>query len=382
MKAYDVIVLGAGGVGSAAMYHLARRGARVLGIDSARPPHSYGSSHGQTRVIRQAYFEHPDYVPLLLEAYRLWRELEAGAGKRLLHQVGLIEIGRADGVVVPGVQRAAEQHGLSIERLAGHEIEVRWPGLRVSDELVGVYEPAAGYLMVEDCVEAHLQAAAECGAELKIDLVVDCTGPRGHFWTATDQEVVVYLRDGPVAAKRLVVTAGAWAGEILGDLSLGLRVLRKSLFWFRADTSDYDLASGLPVYLFELPEGIFYGFPKLDRRGVKIAEHTGGQGLAPSSSPNRAPDAEEQTRLMKFLAAHLPGVSKEVTSHSTCLYTMSPDEQFIVDRHPRHENVVFTAGLSGHGFKFTPVLGRAMADLALDGKTDLPIEFLSLKRLP
>jgi monomeric sarcosine oxidase len=378
MARYDAIVLGAGGIGSAVMYHLARRGARVVGIDMSRPPHSYGSSHGQTRVIRQAYFEHPNYVPLLRASYQLWRDLEARVNRPLFHQIGLVEIGPENGVVVPGVLRAAEEHGLSVEPLAARAIEQRWPGLRVSDGLVGVYEPTAGYLLVEDCVESHLKAAEAEGAELIIHRSIELSA--GRAWSADERGVrLSLLHHTPIEADRLIVCAGAWASELLADLAPKLTVLRKSLFWFKTKTADYDVPGGMPVYLFELPDGIFYGFPKLDPRGVKVAEHTGGRVVHPAS-PDRSPDAEEQNRLMQFLRAHLPGVTREVSGHTVCLYTMSPDEHFIVDRHPQHANVVFAAGLSGHGFKFAPVLGKALAELALDGGTDLPIDFLSLAR--
>jgi monomeric sarcosine oxidase len=378
MQGYDAIVLGAGGIGSAVMYHLARRGAHVVGIDQSRPPHTFGSSHGQTRVIRQAYFEHPNYVPLLRKSYQLWRELESRVERQLFHQIGLVEIGPADGVVVPGVLRAAHEHGLTVESLSARAIEQRWPALRVTGDLVGVYEPTAGYLLVEECVEAHLTAAEAAGAELRIDKAIELRD--GIAWSADDGGVRVNLLHGkPIEARRLIICGGAWAGQLLADVPLDLTVLRKSLFWFKAKTQEYHATSGMPVYLYELPHGIFYGFPQLDPRGVKVAEHTGGRVVHPAS-PDRSPDPQEQDRLMQFLTAHLPGVSKEVSGHTVCLYTMSPDQHFIVDRHPQHANVVFAAGLSGHGFKFAPVLGKALADLALDGGTDLPIGFLSLAR--
>jgi monomeric sarcosine oxidase len=379
MERYDTIVIGIGGVGSAALYHLARRGARVLGIDMSRPPHCYGSSHGHTRVIRQAYFEHPNYVPLLRESYKEWRELESRGARRLFYQIGLVEIGAEDGLVVPGVLRAAKEHGLNVESLSSDAIQRRWPGLKVAGDLVGVYEPTAGYLLVEDCVEAHLAAAQAAGAEIKIDLAFEYRDTEA--WSVDGDEISInLLHSGPVKAKCLIIAAGAWAGRLMSELSLKLTVLRKSLFWFKTDLAEYQVQSGLPVYLFELPAGIFYGFPKLDNLGVKVAEHTGGRVIAIPNEVDRSPDADEQDRLMRFLSAHLPGVKKEVSRHAVCLYTMSPDEHFIVDRHPAHANVVFAAGLSGHGFKFTPVLGRALADLALNGGTDLPIDFLSLKR--
>jgi sarcosine oxidase len=373
MDHYDAIVLGAGGVGSAALFHLARRGMKVLGIDRFDPPHDRGSTHGHTRVIRKAYFEHTDYVPLLVESYRLWRELEQLSGRELLREIGLIQIGPADGSVVRGVLHSADVHQLAVEKLTASAIQQRWPGLRVGDDQVGVFEPEAGYLLVEDCVEAHLQAARTAGAEL-------LTNTEVKSWTASDRDVRVQTNRGEYAAERLVIAAGAWAGQMLADVDVNLIIRRKSLFWSRTDSEQYDVAADFPVFLFELPVGVFYGFPTLDPRGVKVAEHTGGRVVEDPLQVDRSVDLDEQQRIVDFLTTHLPGVSHDIAHHAVCLYTMSPDEHFIVDRHPRHTNVVFAAGLSGHGFKFVPVLGRVLAELALDGTTKLPIGFLALDR--
>jgi sarcosine oxidase len=373
MNTYDVIVLGAGGIGSAAMYELARRGARVLGIDRFHPPHDQGSTHGQSRAIRQAYFEHPDYVPLLLESYRLWRELEQHVGRDLFNEVGVLQVGPADGIVVPGVLRAAAKHNLPVESLSPNDIERRWPGLRAPEELVGVFEPRGGYLLVEDCVRAHLLAAEKAGATLLADVEV-------RDWDATSSEVRVRTSVGDFTAARLVVSAGAWAGKLLKEVGVELTVRRKSLFWFETRSPKYDVSRGFPVYLFELPAGTFYGFPMLDPRGVKVAEHSSGQTIVDLATVNRAIDPGDERKLREFLSDCLPQVSDRVTDHAVCLYTMSPDENFIIDRHPAHPNVAFAAGLSGHGFKFAPVLGRALADLTLNGDTVLPVDFLSLGR--
>jgi monomeric sarcosine oxidase len=374
MNHYDAIVLGAGGVGSAAMYHLARRGKRVLGIDRFHTPHDRGSTHGHTRVIRQAYFEHSDYVPLLIESYRLWRELEQQVARRLFHQVGLIQAGPPDGQVVPGALRSATQHNLAVEQLSSSEIEKRWPGLRASQELIGAYEPGAGYLLVEDCVRAHLDVARAAGAELM-------PGTEVTAWNVSGSEIRLNTSRGEFIADCLVIAAGAWAGRLLADLNVPLTVRRKSLFWFETTGRQYEVQNGFPVFLYELPHGVFYGFPKLDERGIKVAEHSGGRVVEDPLVVDRSIDNEERERLIQFLRTHLPGVSTNVTDHAVCLYTMTPDENFIVDRYPAHPNVVFAAGLSGHGFKFVPVLGRALAELALDSGTELPINFLSLGRL-
>jgi sarcosine oxidase len=372
---YDVIVLGTGGVGSAAAFHLARRGAKVLGIDRFPGGHDRGSSHGETRVIRQAYFEHADYVPLLLRAYELWRELEELSGEDLLHQVGLLQVGPPEGYVVRGVLQSSKQHGLAIDELAAEEVTRRFPGFEVPAGSVGVFEPAAGYLKVERCVLAHLDAAATHGAELRY-------GSAASSWRSDGEGVAVETGDGETfRAAKLVITAGPWAPQLLADFNLKLHVRRKHLYWFPNAEPAYQASRGCPTYLYELPQGVFYGFPQIDELGVKVAEHSGGATIEDPLDDPRALDPADLARVEEFLAKHLPGVGRPLHDRSVCFYTMSPDEHFIVDRSPRHPNVVFAAGLSGHGFKFTSVLGKTLADLAIKGETEMPIGFLSLARL-
>ncbi len=374
MKYYDVIVLGTGGVGSAAAYHLARRGAKVLGIDRFEGGHALGSSHGETRIIRQAYFEHPDYVPLLLRAYELWRELEGIAGEQLLHQVGLLQIGPPEGAVVRGVLASARQHGLHVEQLSTDDVHRRWPGFRVPAGYAGVFEAAAGYLRVERCVLAHLAAAKTHGAQLRL-------GEPVQQWQAESNSVKVTLQSGEhISAGKLIITAGAWTPQILADLGVALEVRRKHVYWFPNADEHYHQDTGCPTFLYELSHGVFYGFPQIDELGVKVAEHSGGQVVRDPLGDERQLDADDLARVEEFLTAHLPGVGRPLGRRSVCFYTMSPDEHFVVDRHPDFENVHFAAGLSGHGFKFTSVLGEALADLALEGKTSLPMEFLRLSR--
>jgi sarcosine oxidase len=375
MPHWDAIVVGVGGVGSSALYHLAERGLRVLGIDRFAPPHDLGSSHGQTRIIRQAYFEHPDYVPLALASYRLWAELEAATESKLFHQTGLVEVGPADGVVVPGVLKAAREHSLDVHEMSAAEVTRRWSGLAVPGDLCGVFEPNAGYLLVEACVEAHLDAARACGAELQTDSPL-------VGWTPHARGVEVETAGGSHTTDRLIITAGAWAGELLADLGIRLEIRRKPLLWYAVrDANTYSAARGFPAHLFELPYGVMYGFPQLDARGVKLAEHSGGEAIDDPLAIDRQVRAADREPIERFIADHMPQVTHELTDWTVCLYTMSPDEHFILDRHPELENVWFCAGLSGHGFKFTPVLGRALADLATDGGTELPVGFLGLGRL-
>lgn len=369
---YDAIVLGAGGVGSAAMWQLAARGLRVLGIDRFDPPHDRGSSHGQTRIIRQAYFEHADYVPLLLESYRLWEELEVLTGRELKRETGLIQIGPPDGVVVPGVLSAAERHGLEVQSLTASEIQRRWPALRVPAGSVGVFERRAGFLHVEPCVQACLDAARQAGAELLTGVEVLDWSPGG--------DVLVRTTAGEFRAARLVITAGAWAGPLLASLGLSLEVRRKTLMWYSPDEPSVRADAGFPCFLFELPQGVFYGFPALDERGLKAAQHSGGEVVGDPLAVDRTLRDADRAPVDAFLHAHLPATITPCREHAVCLYTMSPDEHFIVDRHPDDPRVVFAAGLSGHGFKFTPVLGKALADLSMGRETNGEIGFLSLER--
>ncbi|MGE0607485.1 MAG: N-methyl-L-tryptophan oxidase [Pirellulales bacterium] len=374
MASYDAIVLGTGGVGSAALFHLARRGAKVLGLDRFPPAHNRGSSHGQTRMIRQAYFEHPDYVPLVRRSYALWREMEALRGTRLYHEVGLLEIGPPDGLIVPGVLKAAAEHGLPVERLSPQQIQSRFPGFRLPDEAwVGLFERHAGYLRVEACVQAHLDEAARHGAELKTGIAV-------QEWRVAPGHVEVMTEQGVFMAEKLVISAGAWAGKLLTGLGLRLEIRRKPQYWYRAKVDDYRADRGGPAFLYETPQGLFYGFPQIDDRGVKIAEHSGGTTIDDPLRLNREVDPIDQARVAGFAARYMPGITAQLLHHAPCMYTMTSDEHFIVDRHPAHPRVAFAAGLSGHGFKFAPVLGEVLADLTLAGKTALPIGFLRLGR--
>ena len=373
MTTHDVIVLGTGGVGSAAVYQLAKRGARVLGIDQFPGGHDRGSSHGETRVIRQAYFEHADYVPLLLRAYELWRELEQQTDTRLLHQVGLLQVGPPDGQVVYGVLEAARLHGLTVESLPAEGVVERFPGFRVPEGAVGVFEPAAGYLRVERCVVAHLEAAKRYGAELRY-------GVTARSWRTEGGAVRVMTDRGEFSAAKLVITAGPWAPQLLADLDISLHVRRKHLYWFPTSDDRYHEKQGCPTYLYELPRGVFYGFPQIDELGVKVAEHSGGAVIDDPTNDSRPLDPDDLARVEAFLSQFLPGVGRPMQRRSVCFYTMSPDEHFLVDRHPSAEPIFFVAGLSGHGFKFTSVLGEVLAEMVVEGRTKLPVGFLGLSR--
>ena len=375
MRHFDVVVAGLGGIGTAAACHLADRGCRTLGLDRFSIPHDRGSSHGQTRLIRRAYFEHPDYVPLLLRAYELWRNLEARTGRPLLVESGLLMTGPADSEVLAGAERAATLHGLDLERCTAAEASRRWPVFALPEAWLALHEPQAGYLHVEACVTAHARAARDAGATLE-------TGVTVRSWRADAGGVVVETDRGAVAADRLVLAPGPWASGLLQLPAVGLTVLRKSLFWVRPPQRQRAaFAPGaIPCFAFAAPHGFFYGFPELDERGVKVAEHSGGRVVTDPLAVERAVDAGERDRIMAVIERHLPALGGDVADHAACLYTMSPDHHFVVGLHPAHDRVAIAAGFSGHGFKFASVMGEALADLALSGATRLPLGFLSPRR--
>lgn len=377
MTTYDLIVLGTGGVGGAALFHAARRGLRVLGLDRFPPGHDRGSSHGETRIIRQAYFEHSDYVPLLLRAYALWGDLEQLLGVQLFRQAGLLQVGPPDGVVVRGVLQAARLHGLAVDSLSAKEAARRFPAFAFPPGSEAAFEAKAGYLWVERCVLAHLAAAKAAGAELQ-------TGVTIAGWSSEGGGLRVQTSAGVFSTARLVIAPGPWAPELLGDLGVPLTVRRKHVYWFEAPPVCQEEA-GTPTYLFELPHGVFYGFPGISGQGLKVGEHSGGAIVADPLIDPRSPNSHDQARVQGFLAECLPsfaagGMVPAPLHSSVCYYTMSPDENFVVGKHPRDERVAFACGLSGHGFKFVGALGEALVDLLTGTAPQTTIDFLSPER--
>ncbi|MEX0717593.1 MAG: N-methyl-L-tryptophan oxidase [Planctomycetaceae bacterium] len=371
---FDCIVLGVGGFGGGAFHHLARRGANVLGIERFDVAHDRGSSHGETRVIRKAYFEHPDYVPLLHRAYDLWADLAAESGRTLFHQCGLLLAGPPQGPTIAGAKFAAEKYGLEIEDLDAADFGERFPGLRIPEGCAAVLETIAGYLEVENCVRTHIESAQAAGGVLH-------TGETVTGWKSDGRTVRVVTDRDAYEAASLVVTAGPWASQLLTDLGVKLEVRRKPFLWCPVANDLYDAARPCPAWFYELPGfGEFYAIPSIDGRTIKTAEHTGGALVDDPLAVDRGLHPDDVERLAEFLRLSAPDVDPRPVRHSICMYTNSPDGHFLVDRLPGVENVVFGAGFSGHGFKFTSVLGEALAEMALEGRTELPVEFLSLKR--
>jgi len=369
---HEYIVLGTGGVGSAALYHLAKRGADVLGIDQYDPGHDKGSSHGDSRLIRLVYFEHPDYVPLLYSAFTLWRELEQESAQDLLQMTGLLQAGPENGEVINGLVAAADAHNLVIERLDAASANNRFPGLNLKPDQSAIFDRNAGVLKVEACVITHVKLAQKHGARFKSGRVSGWENKKGSIHVQVDGETL--------NCKKLIITPGAWAGTLLPAMAPYLTIRKKPLFWFDEHPDTYQQTQGFPVFFVEDGDHNYYGFPAMNAKGIKVADHQGGQTIADPADLDNTLDEAALANIKSALSQYLPGVGHRLSAHTNCMYTMSRDEHFIVGQYPGCSRVHFVTGLSGHGFKFSTVLGEILADLSTTGATHHPIDFLSPSR--
>jgi sarcosine oxidase len=352
----DVIVIGLGSMGSAAAYYLAARGATVIGLDRFTPPHTRGAHAGESRIIRMTYAEGAAYVPLLRRAYALWDQLSAATGEQLVTPTGGLNIGSPTSATVMGALHSAREHALAHEVMDAVDIHRRFPAFTPAEDEIAVYDEAAGIVTPEAAITALLRLAEAAGADLRYDAAV-------ASWKASDSSVAVTLEDGTVLeADRLIVAPGGWAGDLLG---FPLRVQRRVQHFWAAPGSGY--APGeFPVWIWEDPTGTAaYGMPEFGPdRVIKAAFHhtddpaSASQGAAP-------PVPGEELPVREWLRSRIPGLSTAgYAGGKQCLYTLTPDENFIIGRHPAWERVAVAAGFSGHGFKFVPVVGEILADLS------------------
>lgn len=382
MERADVIVLGVGAMGAAACWQLAERGRRVIGLEQFGCAHDRGSSHGESRIIRRSYFEHPDYVPLLDRAYEMWARLEVRPAEHLFHRVGVLMMGPSGGAVIQGVERAAAAHDqLRILRGSSRDWELcegcHHPGFRLAPGHVALFEPDAGYLEVEKSVAAMVRRAEAGGAMIRCHETV-------LNWKASSAGVEVETDCGRYAADRLVITAGAWSARRLNLPKLRFEVLRRVQLWFPTFPVVTEPGGGVelldyPAFCVDEEDRFFYGVPSPDRPMMKVALHTGRDVVDDPGNVDRSLRPGEADVVEDFVRRTLCGVMPRAVEHSVCMYTMSADGHFVIDVHPEHSNVAFAAGFSGHGFKFAPVIGSILADLALTGATAEPIGFLRLR---
>jgi sarcosine oxidase len=356
---YDVVIAGLGAMGSATAAELARRGVGVLGLDRYAPPHSLGSSHGETRIIREAYFEHPQYVPMVQRAYELWRALEKSSGARLLLETGGLMIGRPDSALIEGARRSAEMHRLPHSMLSAAEVRARFPALHPEQDMVAVLEPRAGVLFPEACISAHLGQAVRHGAVLRFDEPV-------LRWESDGDLVRVFTSHGDYRARQMIVSAGAWVGSLLPGLELPFWIERQVLHWFDpVGDPDTFAPTRCPIHLWQFDEGrFFYGFPDLGT-GVKAAFHHAGVATT-VDEVHRDVAVADVDAVRSALRRFVPAADGPARASVVCLYTNTPDEHFLIDRHPGQPRVLVASPCSGHGFKFAPVVAEILADLVQD----------------
>lgn len=371
---HDVIVVGVGGIGSATTYHLARRGLDVLGLERYDIPHTKGSSHGYTRIIRRAYYEDPSYVPLIERAYDLWDQLADETGRDIIHRTGSIDAGPPDDPVFAGAKGSCEEHDIPYEILDGVELAERFPGYQLPEDYRAVYQADGGFVVPEEAIVGHVEAAQKAGA------IVHAREPV-EGWTETAAGgVTVETVHETYEADALVLAAGAWNRKLAGALQGLARPERQVLAWFQPETPGLFQPDSFPVWNLSTPEGRFYGLPVYRVPGFKLGKYHHRDEQIDPDDWNQEPEPADEQLLREFTESYFPEAAGSTMRLATCMFTNSPDEHFILDTLSEHPQVAVGTGFSGHGFKFASVIGSILADLAVDGETDHLIEQFRLDR--
>lgn len=370
---YDVIVVGVGGMGSATCYQLAKRGVQVLGLEQFDIPHHQGSSHGHTRIIRLAYYEGASYIPLLRRAYQLWSEIEQVSGEQIFHKTGSLDIGPPDSTIFTGSLQSCLAYDIPHEVLTGSELNKRFPAYQIPTDYRALYQPDGGFLLPQKATVAFVEAAQKYGADIRAREKV-------MHWEATKNGVSVQTNKGIYEATSLVFAGGAWAGQLLPILTNLAIPERQVLAWIQPKQPALFTPENFPVFILQLEEDHYYGFPIFGIPGFKYGKfnHLEEKGTPESFDWN--PNSKDEKVLRKLVEKVFPMGNGPTMSLKTCMFTNSPDRHFILDVHPDYPQVSFAAGFSGHGYKFASVIGEIMADLALEGKTELPISPFKVSR--
>lgn len=367
----DNIVIGLGAIGCATLHHLSLAGLEAIGIEQFDILHNNGSTHGETRAIRRAYFENPQYVPILNRAYDLWHELEEELGKQLFIKTGILEAGCSNNEILLHAEATAKKHNVDVKKLSNEELVERYPLINFRKNMIGLLEANAGYLRVDDCINGQLMQAQKFGAEIH-------TNEKCLSWRLTANNLVEVVTDkATYQCKKLIVCCGAWAKQILSLEEIDLSILIKGLYWHKLKNADSATHSSLPTFFFSLSEGDFYGFPQINGK-LKFARHSGG---IPTNRPiqERPFDHKESVELSRFISEHFPLVSPQPTESETCYYTCSKDNDFLIDFY-KSINVIYLAGLSGHGFKMSNALGEIATSMAINECRMEQAMFLSASR--
>lgn len=378
---FDCIIVGGGSMGAATAYFLSKRGQKVLLLEQFDFVHDLGAHGGQSRLIRKAYFEHPDYVPLLLRAYDNWADLETETGEKVYFETGILYFGEPNDTLLNNIKLSARLHDLRLENWDLADAKNKYPMFDgVPDDWESLFEPEAGFLLVEKCVRLYLKQALKYGATLKAQEKV-------LSWSADTEGGEITTSKTQYTAQKIIFTAGAWTSNLLKDIGLPLKVTRQILGWVKPEKwADFTLGNFPCWGISDRENVLYYGMPILDEQdssgaiGLKLGRHLHGVVVNPDEV-DRTINEDDEASFKQGLQKYMPQADGDILAVKTCLYTNTPDENFIIDRHPTHPNVIMACGFSGHGFKFASVVGEVLADLALNGKTEQPIEFLSLKRL-
>ena len=373
MTQFDVAVVGLGVTGAAALRELARRGFRSVGIDRFPPGHDRGSSHGETRIIRLGYFEHPSYVPLLRRSYELWRELEAASGRKLMRITGIVEIGMPVGPLVRGTLAAVREHDLPHEIMDGAETMRRFPAFRIPRDFAGVLQPDGGFVAAEATVEALLALAHAAKADIRTGVRVLSIAPDGS-------SVRVRTSAGDIEARSAIVAAGPWLDDLMPGLRAPVRATREVMAWFKPRDPAPFAVGRFPVFILESRHGMHYGFPLSPAGTLKVAKHHHRNETIYPDDPRRPVSETDEALIRPAIESHLPAANGPLAAAKTCIYTMTPDHDFLVDRLPGAPNIIVASPCSGHGFKFAPVMGEILADLAAEGGTMHDISRFRLDR--
>jgi N-methyl-L-tryptophan oxidase len=369
---YDVIIIGAGSMGMAAGYFLSKSGKKTLLLDSFKPPHNKGSHHGETRIIRHAYAEGEQYVPFVLKAQELWNDLERETGRQLFIKTGVLSVGNENSDFIQNTISSAKNYSLPLEVIDTLEVHNRWSGITLPNDFIGCFEPLSGVLKCEESIKAYQELAELNGATV-------LTNSRVRELSIQDERVMVRTDEETFYSESLVISAGAWSGNLLSklDLELPLTPVRKTFAWFNANENIYNHNS-FPAFAFETPQGLYYGFPSIDGSGLKIGRHDGGNKINPDESIIGFGElTEDKGDLVHFLNQYIPDIH-QLKYGKTCMYTLTPDEKFIIDLHPKYSNVAIAAGFSGHGFKFSSAVGQALSNLIISGKNEIDISQFSI----
>ncbi|RXT07072.1 N-methyl-L-tryptophan oxidase [Ammoniphilus sp. CFH 90114] len=371
----DVLIIGAGSMGMAAGYYLAKKGIQTVLLDAYDPPHLQGSHHGDTRLYRYTYPDQRPFIPLALRALELWKELEAQTSEQILDPTGVLSIGIDGPSSMEDKLAAAREFSLPVERYSREEILKRWPGFVLPESAEGLLETQAGILYPEKAIQSYRQLALQEGAKLFPHTRVEKVTYHAHG-------VTVQTKDHIFTADKLLICAGAGNPSLVGDLKLPMRVMRKAVGWFETQGTFFH-SPAFPGFVITKGTTDYYGFPDREGGGLKVGRHDGGQEVQFGHEiPPFGSFTEDEQDLRQCLDTYMPQASGQLLRGSTCLYTVTPDEHFIVDRHPNHSHVLLAAGFSGHGFKFVSALGEALSQFLVEGKPAIDLSLFSTRRFP